>query len=227
MSPSSRAAALLLGLTLGAGLPVFAGAPPPGVLDVVKSLEGKATWLRIDVVRVQYLLSGKDATNVLPDGHVRYKLLMGFRSTESTSSEEFTKDVERNLHQHHTDGNVRVVGKGSHVTITKADASDDEVELEIRDSGNSKNMIRLKYGNDKQDYNVDSVKRLLDVCFADSEAEAKGERPAATITLGMTVEEIAAIKGAPKTTVDLGSKKILTYPDLKLIFEENKLVDVQ
>jgi hypothetical protein len=100
---------------------------------------------------------------------------MGLRSTESTSTEEFTKDVERSLQQHHQDGHVRVVGKGSHVTITKAEASDDQVELEVRDSGGSKNMIRFKYGDDRPSYTAENVQRLLAVCFADTESEAKGE----------------------------------------------------
>jgi hypothetical protein len=214
-------------LLISSALPALAASPPPGVVDLLKGLEGKDTWLRIDVIRVQYPLNGKDATNVLPDGHVRYRLLMGFRSTESTATEEFTKDVERHLQQHHQEGQVRVLGKGSPVKIAKVESSDDEVQLEIRDSGNSKNKIRFKYDKDKQSFTVDNVKHLLEVCFADSEAEAKGDQPTATIKLGMSLQEVTAIKGAPKTTVDMGSKVIATYPDLKLTFQDGKLADVQ
>jgi hypothetical protein len=59
----------LAGLLLSAPASTVAG-PPADVALPLKSWEGKAAWLRIDVIRVQYLLNGKDATNVLPDGHV-------------------------------------------------------------------------------------------------------------------------------------------------------------
>ena len=36
-----------------------------------------------------------------------------------------------------------------------------------------------------------------------------------------------ARKGKPKTRVDLGSKTVLTYDDLKLIFKDGKLVDAE
>lgn len=219
---------VLLAAALVASMPLpLVAAPSREILDFLKSLEGKSTWLRIDVIRVQYALGGKDATNVLPDGHVRYRLKMGFRSAESTSTEEFTRDVHSNLERQHQAGQVRMVGKGSPVTITKAEASDDEVELEIRDSGDSKNKIRFKYDKDKESFTTDNVKRLLAVCFADTEAEATSDQPTAAIKLGMSVDEVIAVKGAPKTKVDLGAKTILTYPDLKLIFEDGKLADVQ
>jgi hypothetical protein len=219
---------LLLSTVLVALIPLPAMAVPPReILDLLRSLEGRSTWLRIDVIRLQYPLNGKDATNVLPDGHVRYRLLMGFRSTESTSTEEFTKDIQRSLQEGHQAGQVRIVGKGSPVKITKAEASDDEVELEIRDSGDSKNKIRFKYDKDKQSFTADNVKKLLAVCFADTEAEAKSDAPTAAIKLGMSVQEVIAVKGTPKTSVDLGPKTILTYPDLKLIFQDGKLADVQ
>lgn len=172
-------------------------------------------------------MSGVDATNIYPDGHVRYKLLMGFRSTESTSADEFTKDVQRSLQQNDQTGNVRVVGKGSRVTIVKTKPEKEEVELELRDSGGSKHKIRLKFKDSNYGYSADDLKRLLAVGFAETEAEAKSEGATASIQLGMTPEQVIAIRGSPKTRVDLGSKIVLTYDDLKLIFEKGKLADVQ
>ena len=40
-------------------------------------------------------------------------------------------------------------------------------------------------------------------------------------------EEVVAIKGKAKSKINLGEKVILTYDDVKLIFEEDKLVDAQ
>ena len=204
-----------------------AGPAPAGVQEVLKPWLGKSAYLRFDVIRVQYMLGGKDATNLLPDGHVRYRLKTGLRAAESTSTDEFTKDIQRTLDKSDTPGQVRVVGRGSKVTISSIQAHDDEVELEVRDSGGSKNVIRFKYDKDKASYTPDNVRKLLATSFAETEAEAKADQPTATITLGMSVEEVIAIKGPPQTRVDLGPKAILTYADLKLIFAEGKLSDVQ
>jgi hypothetical protein len=48
-----------------------------------------------------------------------------------------------------------------------------------------------------------------------------------TVALGQTPDQVTAIMGAPKRIVDLGSKKIYTYPDMKIIFLNGKVSDVQ
>lgn len=49
----------------------------------------------------------------------------------------------------------------------------------------------------------------------------------ATISLGMTPEEVERAIGRPKNTVDLGSKKIFVYKDLKITFLNGRVSDVQ
>lgn len=88
----------------------------------------------------------------------------------------------------------------------------------------SPKTIRLKF--DDGVYTLEDVKRLVAVCFADSEADAKGTATV-VISLGMTIDEVIKAKGAPKTRVDLGAKTILTYEDMKPIFTDGKLSDVQ
>jgi len=48
-----------------------------------------------------------------------------------------------------------------------------------------------------------------------------------TISLGQTTEEVVAILGQPQQIVDLGSKKIYIYKDLKITFIDGKVTDVQ
>lgn len=48
-----------------------------------------------------------------------------------------------------------------------------------------------------------------------------------TLRLGQTMEEVAVIMGPPKKKVDLGSKVIYTYDDLKIVFEDGVVSDVQ
>ena len=48
-----------------------------------------------------------------------------------------------------------------------------------------------------------------------------------TISLGQTKEEVVAILGEPKKIVNLGAREMYYYPDMKVIFTEGKVTDVQ
>jgi hypothetical protein len=47
------------------------------------------------------------------------------------------------------------------------------------------------------------------------------------IALGQTVDQVVAAMGQPKSVVDLGTKKIYVYPDMKITFKAGKVTDVQ
>jgi len=48
-----------------------------------------------------------------------------------------------------------------------------------------------------------------------------------TIALGQTIEQVTTTMGTPTQIVDLGSKKIYKYPDMKVVFLNGKVNDVQ
>jgi hypothetical protein len=50
---------------------------------------------------------------------------------------------------------------------------------------------------------------------------------APTIALGQTPDQVTGVLGTPKQIVDLGSKKIYKYPDMKVVFTDGKVSDVQ
>jgi hypothetical protein len=52
-------------------------------------------------------------------------------------------------------------------------------------------------------------------------------QPGGKIGLGSTVDEVIAAFGQPQRTADLGSKKIYIYKDVKVTFQDGKVVDVQ
>jgi len=57
-----------------------------------------------------------------------------------------------------------------------------------------------------------------------------GQAPAPatkTITLGQTMDEVVGILGAPQKKVNLGTKEIYFYPDMKVVFISGKVADVQ
>jgi hypothetical protein len=57
---------------------------------------------------------------------------------------------------------------------------------------------------------------------------AGGAAPAPkTIALGQTKDEVVAILGQPQKMVNLGAKEMYYYPDMKVIFTNGKVTDVQ
>ena len=65
-------------------------------------------------------------------------------------------------------------------------------------------------------------RRLLD-------SSPRPHRPSgpATIALGQSMHEVTASLGAPLTVIDLGSKKIYKYKDMKITFKDGKVSDVE
>jgi hypothetical protein len=207
----------------------MAGAEPPAhsVRQYLDDLIGKPLFLKVDVLRVQRMLNGQDATNLDRDGKVFYRAhIAGLRSSQSTSAEEFAEEVREQARQDHQRGvNVRSWNRGAPVTIEKVKIDDDQVELDVSlTKGDSK--IRFKF-DDKEPWGLEDVERLFHAAFAENEAELRGAEESVDIAAGMSPEDVIAKKGAPKTRVNLGAKTIMTYDDMKLVFENGKLVDVQ
>ncbi len=48
-----------------------------------------------------------------------------------------------------------------------------------------------------------------------------------TISMGQTVDEVTATMGAPDSVVNLGTKKIYVYQDMKVTFRDGRVSDVQ
>ena len=57
-----------------------------------------------------------------------------------------------------------------------------------------------------------------------TEAEAS---ESSTVKLGQTPKEVEAILGQPEKRIDLGTKLIYAYKDMKIIFVDGKVSDVQ
>jgi hypothetical protein len=71
---------------------------------------------------------------------------------------------------------------------------------------------------------------------AETEAASTAQAPAAesptpsappTISLGQPIDAVVAAMGSPTRIVNLGTKKIYVYPDLKITFQDGKVSDVQ
>jgi hypothetical protein len=56
---------------------------------------------------------------------------------------------------------------------------------------------------------------------------ANGDAAPPTLSLGMGVDDVKSIQGEPEKIVDLGSKKIYVYKDLKITFQDGRVIDIQ
>jgi hypothetical protein len=113
--------------------------------------------------------------------------------------------------------------RGTKVSIDEINLSNDDIKIEIKEGEKGKKTaLRLKF--EKKEYTMAEVRRLYAAAFADSEG---GVVETVNIELGMTPEQVIAAKGQPLSRTNLGPKIILTYKDMKMIFQDGKLVDVQ
>ena len=76
-----------------------------------------------------------------------------------------------------------------------------------------------------QNSGVADIKKVFDPVFR-LEAEAAAAQTK-TIQLGQNPSEVESILGKPEKVVDLGAKKIFVYKDMKVVFIDNKVSDVQ
>ncbi|HUZ93620.1 MAG TPA: hypothetical protein VMU57_01770 [Edaphobacter sp.] len=72
---------------------------------------------------------------------------------------------------------------------------------------------------------ADAVEKVVDaVLIPQSEAQAAQTK---TVALGQTPDQVKSALGAPDKIVNLGSKMIYVYKDMKVIFMDGKVSDVQ
>jgi hypothetical protein len=58
-------------------------------------------------------------------------------------------------------------------------------------------------------------------------AESAPAGPSPAIGIGSTIDDVVAAFGQPQRTADLGAKKIYIYKDVKVTFQDGKVIDVQ
>lgn len=188
------------------------------IKEFCKGLDGTVYWLRIDVITVQRSLTFLDVTNLYPDGKVYYRGTLGDDSdqTRTQSADEFAAAVRQRAPK----DRYTILKRGARVTVDYTSPRKDQVKVGLKGEGKAKVAIWLKF--EEKEYTLEDLQKTLARAFAKSEADL-----AVTLKLGMSVEEVIEIKGAPKSRVDLGTKTILTYEDMKVTFEDNKLTNAE
>jgi hypothetical protein len=89
-------------------------------------------------------------------------------------------------------------------------------------------QINQSWGEaDKAEQEVAAEVPAPDGGAGQSAAPAAPAGPPPSIELGQTIDQVTAAMGQPKSTVNLGTRKIYVYPDMKITFKDGKVTDVQ
>lgn len=184
---------------------------------LAKSLKGAEKWLKIDVLK-----AGENVTYIGADSQVYYYLPNKFmfrRSPRYATAKDFLAEYR----QQPRTFNIDHWPAGGRVVVHKVEIWETFVELGLTNAGGNKSAITLDFG--RSDYAPNDIKGLLQQVLADS-ANWRQEKTI-MLELGMTVDDVIRVKGQPQTRADLGAKTVFTYDDVKIIFQDGKLVDVQ
>ena len=131
-------------------------------------------------------------------------------------------------------GASRTLNPGDKVYITRLDTKHDLVHMELLTEavttlgGGEGTRYRAEVNFHVPDLETKSaaeVKKIIDTTIADAATANAVESK--TIKLGMTPDEVKTSLGNPEKIVDLGAKQVYIYKDMKVIFQDSKVADVQ
>lgn len=72
---------------------------------------------------------------------------------------------------------------------------------------------------------VDEIKKIIDpIVLLETDAQAANTK---TVELGQTPDQVKATLGAPDKIIKLGAKDVYVYKDMKVVFVDGKVSDVQ
>lgn len=133
----------------------------------------------------------------------------------------------------------RTLKSGEKVYLYKIEVKDDKVryylitcdtfDVDIHGSSRQtryKALLSFELGKDQMETaTADAIKKTADtVVIPEADAKAANTK---TVNLGQTPEEVQAILGNPDRIINLGAKQIYVYKDMKIIFQDGKVSDVQ
>lgn len=135
--------------------------------------------------------------------------------------------------------NDRSLKVGTTVYVTRIDVRNEDVRFDIitcdtsdvNVKGNTRNVrfsatLAFEFsGAFLEGADAKAVKKAVDaVLLPQSEAQAVQTK---TVEIGQTPDQVKSILGPPEKIVNLGSKEIFVYKDMKVIFTDGKVSDVQ
>ena len=133
----------------------------------------------------------------------------------------------------------RQLNVNEHVFVTQVSVKDDGIQFELLTQnpaavvvdGNTtqsryRSEVFFQFGRDELPHlQLAGVKKTIDPVLASSDVANAVQTK--TIHLGMSTDEVKKALGDPEKIVDLGEKKIYVYKDMKVVFKDSQVADVQ
>lgn len=186
------------------------------------SLKGQTKYLRIEAIKCFVdVFTRSDVTYIDSSGAVYYRIgddLIN-KAGRWNSADDFVAEMRHDRRE----SSILRWPSGTKVVINKVELKGKSIDIGLTNLDANKTEIHLSF--ERVVYTVTDFRRLLSVAFADSVAGLL-HHPI-KLELGMPPDAVIRIKGQPKTHAELGEKIIFTYDDVKVIFLNGKLSDVQ
>lgn len=207
---------------------------------LIGALEAKyqITKIGIDNFRItkpgEIMVLEKDGLYANPStdfGHVTTTVTDGNLSEPSGFGGAFFSKGDQNTN--------RTFKAGENLYVTRIWATNDSVKFAVITSetydaaihGTTRQIryvstLAFKFPKDfLQSADANAVEKVVDaVLIPKSEAQAANTK---TVDLGQTPDQVKSALGAPEKIINLGSKTIYVYRDMKVIFMDDKVSDVQ
>lgn len=133
----------------------------------------------------------------------------------------------------------RTLKVGDKVYVFKIEVKDDQVRYfiitgdtyDVNVQGSTrqtryKALLSFELGKEfLESASVDDVKKAVDAVIA-PEADVKAASTK-SVELGQTPAQVETILGRPDKIINLGAKKVYVYKDMKIVFVDDKVADVQ
>ena len=176
-------------------------------------------------------MKSTDATNVFPDGRVYHQgtISRGVQISAQTPN-EFTDEARRKLgfDKEQNAATILTMEKGARIYVHGVEFNKKQVKVKLTLKGSwystIRTTIRLKLA---EGYTMDDVQESFDIAFAREEFEIKHAEETDEIRAGMSTDQVTRIFGYADRKIILGEKTLLVYDNLILVFENDKLTDVE
>ena len=229
--------ALRIAIMLSASLPVTAYALP-GDGAVAETLKADYPLTKVGVTMLQF-----DYNRITQPGVVLivrvpgiYADVAGTKQAIVNTTIEGGQAVQQKgfLASLSQTGQSRTLNPDEQVYVTKLDVKRDTVHFEVITTkvttlaGGEGTRYRAEVnfhipGLDTM--KAEDVKKTIDAVMADAATANAVESK--EIKLGMSTDEVKKALGNPEKIVDLGEKKVYIYKDMKVIFKDSQVSDVQ
>ena len=130
-------------------------------------------------------------------------------------------------------GRSRELKPGETVYITNIDVKNGYIHFELLTTDpivladGSSTRYRAEVNFHTTAATADEIKKIIDPVLIDAATATAAASQSKTVDIGMTTDQVKQALGNPDKVMNLGPKTIFVYKDVKVIFKDSKVSDVE